>query len=273
MNTSKSPPIDVLVERAQAGDQAALGSIIEEIQDMVHRLSMRMLANPDDALDATQEVLILVVTKLSTFRSESRFSTWVYRVATNYLLTARKSLAREQGLTFDLFRKDLESGLVDETSASAEDKVMLNQLRVSCTMAMLLCLDLKHRIAYVLGDIFEFDHAEAAEILQISKVNFRKRLSRARKEVIAFTSTSCGLVNDSANCSCPRRLPAALAAGRISRDRTISDTDDLLNYDDVVATVKNLKAQRATLHLQTSMPSFSSPTDFAKEIEAIVNVK
>ena len=54
--------------------------------------------------------MILVATKLSTFRGDSAFTTWAYRVATNYLLTAKKITARDQRLTFEMFAADLENG-------------------------------------------------------------------------------------------------------------------------------------------------------------------
>jgi len=62
-------------------------------------------------------------------------------------------------------------------------------------MAILLCLDIKHRVAYILGEIFEPSSNETCDILEISKENFRKRLSRARKEVIEFTSRTCGVID------------------------------------------------------------------------------
>ncbi len=85
-----STNLNTLASDAQQGDQEALEEIVRQIQDRVHHLAMRMLVNPEDALEATQEILILVITKLSTFRGDSAFQTWVYRVAANYLLSEKK---------------------------------------------------------------------------------------------------------------------------------------------------------------------------------------
>jgi len=259
-----------LVSAAQQGDKNALESLVRRIQDRVHHLAMRMLVNPDDALEATQEILILVITKLSTFRGDSAFQTWVYRVAANYLLTAKKIRDRDRGLNFELFRADLENGLV--AAPTAEDTVMLNELRIACTMAMLLCLDLKHRIAYVLGDILELEHGDAADILGISKANYRQRLSRARGEVVDFTTQNCGLANTAAKCTCPRRLPAAMAAGRVvSKNRTYA-LADAPSYGDVLAQVQKIAAALRTLKLQTATPLFKSPADLGARIARIVEV-
>ncbi|MCR9135516.1 MAG: RNA polymerase sigma factor [Alphaproteobacteria bacterium] len=258
------------VKAAQAGDRTALENILSHLQDRVHPLSMRMLVNPADAQEATQEILILVITKLSTFRGDSAFTTWAYRVAANYLLTARKIADRDPGLTFNAFAADLEHGLVADPPRSADDTVMLNELRISCTMAMLLCLDLKHRMAYVLGDILEFDHGEAAEIIGISSGNFRKRLSRARAQVVAFTTNHCGLANEHAACSCPRRLPAAIAQGRITPGRRVDASQNAPPYEQVLARVRGVEGQLKVLKLQTAMPRFPPPSDLGARLIKIL---
>jgi RNA polymerase sigma factor (sigma-70 family) len=266
----KSDDWNNLVAAAQQGDRRALEDIIRGMQDRVHHLAMRMLVNPDDAQDATQEILILIITKLSTFRGESAFGTWIYRVATNYLLTAKKIAARDPKLNFEMFGADLESGLVADPPPSAEDTVMLNELRISCTMAMLLCLDMKHRIAYVLGDILELDQSEASEILNITRESFRKRLSRARREIVAFTSNHCGLANSRAKCACPRRLPSAIALGRISSGHLAYAVEGAPSYGEIVARVRNVEGDLRVLKLQTATPHFKSPDDLGARITEII---
>lgn len=269
MERTLTEQLDRDVVAAQQGDRQALEAVVRQIQDRVHHLSMRMLVDPEDAAEATQEILILVVTKLSTYRGESAFATWAYRVAANYLTSARKIRARDPGLNFEMFRQDLESGL--SQAPEADNKVLLNELRISCTMAMLLCLDLKHRIAYVLGDILELDHAEAVEVLEISKENYRKRLSRARADVVAFTSRNCGLANETANCSCPRRLPAARALGRIIPERIYYAREGAPAYDDVVDQAKEVEGALTVLKLQTAIPLYPGPQDLAGQIAEIVS--
>lgn len=260
---------DTTILAAQNGDAKALEDVVRHVQDRVHRLAIRMMYDPEHALDATQEILIRVVTKLSTFRDESSFETWVYRVATNYLLTARKVIAKDPGLTFDIFQEDLENGLVEADVFSAEDQVMLNEVRINCTMAMLLCLDRDHRLAYVLGDILEFDQTEAVAILGISKDNYRKRLSRARQSVIEFTASACGLANSSAKCRCSRRLPQALKMGRVSDDpaRMHADAPPYANIRDEVA---RTEAALVAVKLQRATGELRSSSDIAARIHAML---
>ncbi|MBV62034.1 MAG: RNA polymerase subunit sigma-70 [Nevskiales bacterium] len=263
--------LGVLIEGAKDGDAVALEAVVREVQDKVYRLAIRMLANPDDALEATQEVLITVITKLSTFEGRSSFDTWVYRVAVNYLLDEKKAQVKRACLSFEEFREDLHSDLVSDPTPSDEEGLLLSELRISCTMAMLLCLDLKHRIAYVLGDVFEFDHSEAAEILSISKVNFRQRLSRARSQVVAFTSAHCGVANENAKCSCPRRLPAALNLGRINKERLVYAQNYGASYEDVMNQARAVEKSLRALILQRSIPVLNCPEDLGVMLADIVS--
>src|SRR5438046_3157921 len=90
-----------LISQARGGDRKALDALLREMKDLVYNLGIRMLGNPADAEDATQEILIRLVTGLDSFRGESSFRTWVYRVASNHLLTTRKRRASEPSDSFE----------------------------------------------------------------------------------------------------------------------------------------------------------------------------
>lgn len=258
------------IAAAKQGDAKALETLVRGIQDRVYRLAYRMLANPSAAQDATQEILVRIVTKLSTFREDSQFETWVYRVATNYLLTARKVIANDPGLSFQMFGDDLLGGLADEAQAAPEDHIMLNELRLRCTMAMLLCLDPPHRAAYVLGEIIEFDHAEAAEALGISPANFRKRLSRARALVQDFTAAHCGLADKGARCTCRKRLPAAMAMGRIGTAPS-AEFAEAPAFAEVEKQALRTQTSLIAAKLQRATGPLTPLNDYAAEVLKIVN--
>lgn len=96
-----SGPLDEeLVAQAQAGDKDALERLVRRHQPWVFNIAIRMMWRRDLAEDATQEILIKIVTKLSTFRGESQFRTWLYRIAVNHLLNVRKSEMEEKSMTF-----------------------------------------------------------------------------------------------------------------------------------------------------------------------------
>ena len=255
---------------AKEGDAKALETLIRGVQGRVHKLALRMLADPTAAQDATQEILIRIVTKLSTFREDSRFETWTYRVATNYLLTARKIIANDPNLSFQMFTDDLLGGLADEQNKAPEDHVMLNELRIKCTMAMLLCLDRDHRAAYVLGEILEFDHAEAAAVLEISPSNFRKRLSRARADVREFTASICGLANPSAPCSCPKRLTTAMSCARVGT-QVSGDFAGAPSYADATQLAKQTEAKLIAAKLQRATGPLAPTKDYAAEVLSLID--
>src|SRR3954468_10994092 len=90
-----------LVEKARGGDKAALEALVSTAKDLVYNLAVRMLGDRDEADDVSQEIMIRLVTGLSTFRGESSFKTWVYKVASNHLLTARKQRAEKKEQSFE----------------------------------------------------------------------------------------------------------------------------------------------------------------------------
>lgn len=212
--------LERLVERAREGDGRAITHLLERVQDDVYRLALRMLWHPEDAADATQEVLFKVVTHLATFRGESSFRTWVLRVATNHLLNVRRSRVEEQRLTFESFGRDLAEGLSDVPAGPSDDPeqaLLEEEVKIGCTQGMLLCLDRDDRVAYILGDVFELRSDEGAAVLGVEPAAFRKRLSRARARLREFMRAHCGLVNEDVACRCARRVQAAIGNGRVDR--------------------------------------------------------
>ncbi|TBR41372.1 RNA polymerase sigma factor [Marinomonas agarivorans] len=264
--------IEKLVAEATKGNKTALEGVIVAIQDNIYYLALRMLVNPEDAKDATQEILIKIITNLSEFRYESHFNTWVYRVAANYLISEKKVRERATGLTFEIYKKDLESDLQepDDLKDNPQYHVLLNELRISCTMAMLLCLNPVYRMAYILGDIFEIDHNEASDILSISPANFRKQLSRARAKIVEFMSDSCGFVNNCAKCRCDKKLIGATSRNRVDANNIIFSSKAQYSYDDVKVSLANTQQDLKALALQKSINHYKCPIQLSKVIESLV---
>ncbi len=258
-----------LIERAGAGDRRALETLIEHIQDKVYGLALRMLWHPEDARDATQEILLRVVTHLSSFRGESAFLTWVYRVAANALINFRKSRVEMESYDFDRFGRELDEGLLHPGASAPprpDDGMLIEEIKIGCTLGMLMCLDRAHRLAYILGEILEFDSREAAGVLEISAAAFRQRLSRARNAVVHFTRQKCGLVNDGNPCRCARRVPFAIASGRI-------DPANLLfagAEKGVQREIRKLEHARHIAAIYRSQPEFHSLDDFRILVRGLV---
>jgi RNA polymerase sigma factor (sigma-70 family) len=181
-----------------------------------------MLWHPQDADDATQEILVKVATRLSTFRGDARVTTWLHRIAVNHLLTTKRRRAEDPMLTFAAFGDDLARDLdAAYDPRGVDDELLAQEVMVGCTQGMLLCLDREQRLAYVLGEVLGFSGDDAAQVCGIAPAAFRKRLQRARDRIQRFMEGHCGLVDPSNECRCRRRVGAAIARGR-------ADPEDLL---------------------------------------------
>jgi RNA polymerase sigma factor (sigma-70 family) len=214
----ESPKAD-LKERAQAaaaGDKAAAREILDAVQDDVYALALRMLGHPEDAEDAAQEILVIVLTHLGTFRAESSVRTWVWKIAANHLARVRKG--RRETISFETLDERLRTGLRDDTSPrpDPEAEALAGELRLRCTEAMLLSLDRELRIAYLLGDIFELSSDDAAEVLSIEPAAYRKRLSRARSRLYDFMRGWCGVYDEANPCRCRGQVEGAIERGLLA---------------------------------------------------------
>ncbi len=255
--------LEVLVDRAKSGDRSALEEVVRRIQDRIYGLALRMLWHPADAEDASQEILIRIITRLESFRGESSFSTWVYRVASNYLLTTRKRRMEIDELTFQSFGEDLEVGL-DEAAqdpATAEQALLVEEVKIGCTHGMLLCLDRECRLAFILGEVFELTDREAAEVLEVSASAFRKRLSRARARLYGFMRKKCGLINRDARCWCPRRVNRAIELGRVSPDALLFAVHPVIDRNDpsLMRQVQEMEDLHEAAAIFRGHPEFAAP--------------
>ncbi len=201
--------LEILVKKANSGDRKALESILLHIKDYVYNLSLKMLLYPVDAEDATQEILIKIITHLSTFNHKSKLMTWVYRVTTNYLLTYKSKKNKEFAMPFDDYANLIDTGHSDTIRYSTNEgeiSLLEEEVKVSCTQGLLLCLNSVDRMVYILSEILEFNSVEGSEIMQITAVNFRKKLSRSRTKIRNFLTNKCGLANPKNPCRCNKKV-------------------------------------------------------------------
>jgi RNA polymerase sigma factor (sigma-70 family) len=267
--------LSVLALAAQGGSKEALDSLVRAVQRPVYNLALRMLQRPADAEDAAQEILIKLVTHLGQFRGESAFSTWMYRVASNHLLTQRRRNADARRISFEGLAERLAEGLAsqedgpDEVYEQAE---LLEETRRSCTLGMLQCLDPDERLAVILADILEVGGAEGAAILEVSPAAFRKRLSRARQSLVAFVAGHCGIVNPDSPCRCHKLARARREVGLIGPDRLQYDQPlgDAGARDLARAQQADLSADERALALLRAHPTYIARADLAARIERIV---
>jgi RNA polymerase sigma factor (sigma-70 family) len=265
---SSASPLEDLARLAIDGDQGALDLVVRHLQSDVYGIALRMLWNKEDAEDATQEILVRIVTRLSQFDFRSRLRTWAYRVAVNYILDVKKSATERLQLSFQSLGENLVEGLSAEGPSDSERSVLIEEVKVGCSMAMLQCLDRPHRLAFVLGDIMELPGPEAAEALEISPELFRKRLQHARAAVLSFTRAHCGLVSETAPCSCNRQVASGIRSGRIDVHH-LAFAGVPSSFRESRAMIRQVDEARAAHELYRTSHPKDSDVDFARRLIGI----
>lgn len=208
----------LLIEKALSGDKASLELLIGRHQDYIYNVALTFVGDPNEAADLTQEVLIKVITKLETFKGNSSFRTWMYRIVKNHFLNMKRGRHEINSPTFEEFGNGLDQ-LPDESlsnySFEVEEKLLVNEAKISCMKGMLLCLDREQRLIYIIGELFGFPDTVGAPIMEISKQNFRTKLHRAKKQLYNFMNHKCGLINKSNPCRCHRKTAGFIKMGYV----------------------------------------------------------
>jgi RNA polymerase sigma factor (sigma-70 family) len=236
---------------ALQGDRGAVERLLRGVRPFIARLALRFFGCPSHAEDATQEVLIQLLTRLDRFEGQSSFTTWVYRVATNKFISMKRSPAERESLSVSSFEEELSAPLSKETT---DEALLLTEIRVSCTLAMLLCLEREARMTYILGAIIELDHQSAAEILGCSPATYRKRLERARATITGLMRRRCGVFDAQNHCQCAGRVTSARSRGRLDPENLLfaTSTEQAKLFPDVLVEIRRLdELQRATALYQS----------------------
>ncbi|HAC25738.1 MAG TPA: RNA polymerase subunit sigma-70 [Cytophagales bacterium] len=203
-----------LIRSAQQGSRAALEALVKRHQHYIYNVAHKMVLSPADAEDITQEVLVKLITKLGQFKGDSSFRTWLYRITFNHFLEMKKYRLEEFVTDFQSMGEHLDAIENNELTEleQAERRVEIEEAKLGCLSAMLLCLDREQRLVYVLGEIFGVGHTLGATLLNISPDNFRQRLSRARKDLYQFINRKCGLINTANPCRCATKTKGFIKA-------------------------------------------------------------
>ena len=218
MNKKTNVELQALVDKATAGDKEALETLVAGVQDIVFNLSLRMLGTFADAEDATQDILLKMITHLSSFRGDSSFTTWVFSIAANHLKNYKKHMFAHYPLSFEYYGDDIENGKIQDVpdlTQNVEKDILAEELKMSCTNVMLQCLDTESRCIFILGTMFKVDSRIAGDILGMTPEAYRQRLSRIRKKMADFLGQYCGEYG-SGKCKCKDRVNYAIQNHRIN---------------------------------------------------------
>ena len=171
-----------LVARAVDGDRRALEVLLDRHADRIHAVCRRIVAHPEDALDATQEAMIAIARGITRFDGRAAFSTWCYRIATN---AAIDELRRTRRRPIPAHPDAPEP--VSTVSGPAE--IVAARVDVD---AALQHLPEEFRVAVVLRDLCDLDYAEIAEALDLPPGTVRSRISRGRAILVERLGPGAG---------------------------------------------------------------------------------
>lgn len=175
-----------LVERVRTGDKSAFEILMHRYEDRVFRLAVGMLKNREDAMDAVQDAFLNVYRKIDTFRGESAFSTWLYKIALNSVYMKLRSRARhEQTESLDDLEAILDPAAIRILmpprgwSERADDTLLRKELSLKLREAV-DALPEEYRAIFNLREVEELSNQEVADILGLGLAATKTRLHRAR---------------------------------------------------------------------------------------------
>lgn len=192
------PTDEALAARAAAGDEPAFEDLVKRYQGRVFRLAWRLTGNEGDAADVLQDTFLQVYRKLGSFRGDSRFGTWLYRVATNAALMHRRARSRRPSESLEGFLPCFDGSGVHaatpaELGAAAHVEERLDRRRLAeKALAALDRLPDLYREAFVLRDLEELTTAQVADVLGLEPATVRQRVHRARMMLRGYLGALAG---------------------------------------------------------------------------------
>jgi RNA polymerase sigma factor (sigma-70 family) len=261
------PSDEQLVALAQGGDRAALEQLVARHGPWIFNVAARMVWRRDDAADVTQEVLVKVITRLSSFRGESAFRTWLYRIVVNHVINLKKKQPLESvARPFESFVRDLDEAgdaPTPDEPGGVPSALLVEEAKIGCTLAMLMCLDRRQRIVFVLAEILGVTDRVGAEVTELSRENFRQVLARARRDLYSFMNDKCGLVNEANPCRCARKTRGFIDKGYVDPKKLQFVSERLVQIQTVTPSrVRELDAlEREHAALFREHPILSAPEE------------
>ncbi len=230
-----------LVDMAAQGDAKAMEELIKGVANDVFNMSLRMLGGFEDAQDASQEILMKIVSGLADFKKQCAFSTWVFRIAANHLKNYRRHMFAQRPLSFEQYSDDILNANTDvpDMTGGVDRALLSEELKMSCTNVMLQCLDAESRCIFILGTMFAPDSRIAGEILGITPESYRQKLSRARKKMAEFLSEYCGEYGRG-KCRCENRVNYAVMCHRINPQKPEFSEQTLIGVREAMEDIDEL---------------------------------
>lgn len=185
-----------IIEKVLGGDANAFEELVLKYEKTVYNLALRMVGDRDDAFDMTQEAFIKAYGSLSSFRGDSKFSVWIYRITTNVCLDFLRSKSRKQQVSLTVSDDDEDAQLdIPDLKADPEQQ-LIKKISMQSVEEGLKTLPDKQRQILVMRELGGMSYAEIGAALSLEEGTVKSRIFRARKRLCAFLLDS-GNIPDS----------------------------------------------------------------------------
>lgn len=185
-----------IIEKVLGGDANAFEELVLKYEKTVYNLALRMVGDRDDAFDMTQEAFIKAYGSLSSFRGDSKFSVWIYRITTNVCLDFLRSKSRKQQVSLTVSDDDEDAQLDIPDPSSDPEQQLMQKISMQSVEEGLKTLPDKQRQILVMRELGGMSYAEIGAALSLEEGTVKSRIFRARKRLCTFLLDS-GNIPDS----------------------------------------------------------------------------
>ncbi len=215
--------------------------LYRENQPKVYRLAVSLAGNAHDAEDITQEAFFRAFRSYGSFRGESSFFTWIYRIALN---VANDHLKYRSKLPYRMLTEDLgysHEEIIDTNPANnPETEILAHQVRIKCLHAITECLQAKERQVFCLAITLGLQHKQIADILECSVASVKTTLHRAKNRWFGYMENMCQFIKKDNPCNCRQWVRFAVSKGMLAKDAVVHPLPPI-----------NLQARKDVLTLRT----------------------
>lgn len=174
------------IEKVLGGDANAFEELVLRYEKTVYNLALRMVGDRDDAFDMTQEAFIKAYGSLSSFRGDSKFSVWIYRITTNVCLDFLRSKSRKQQVSLTVSDDDEDAQLDIPDPKADPEQQLIKKISMQSVEEGLKTLPDKQRQILVMRELGGMSYAEIGKALSIEEGTVKSRIFRARKRLCIF---------------------------------------------------------------------------------------
>ena len=229
MLKEKEESDDELIELIKQDSVSAKHKLLNRYKTLVRNLVRQFTDNAEEQQDLVHDIFVVVLDKIKSFEHRSSFKTWLYRVSLNKLLDYKKRNSRISYISLE-----------DNISVHASASIYSTERIKHYYAGLLLCLDSEQYTSIAAADIFKMEHNEASRLLNTTPENFRKKLSRSRKDLRNWMENKCSLVKPGSECQCIKKAKHFVDEGWVDAATLTFKRERIKDVFQYIETIRNI---------------------------------